>query len=233
MTPVLKLLILFFWIFELCCLHATANQRVAPLGLDSQNGTSADGILEANGERVQLFAPAALSWNSPVAISSLAFRVDDGLTSFSAVIPHIEIRMSTSSRSPATMAIDYASNVGSDEKLMFSADDVALASPGGAGPNAFGLQLQFSEPFFYNPANGSLLFRIDVSVGSFFGSRAIDSESGGSSYKMVAPGVFSVPVSQALITQFEWVAVPEPTSMALLVGVGILVASRMAFLKEQ
>lgn len=213
--------------FEVCSFGQT-NRSIAPggLGLEVRNGNTGDDILRSSaGERSQLFASTVLPWSEPVAISAMSFRLENDVPAASVIIPRIEIRLSTSIRSPDNMSMLYADNVGGDEKLVFGQNDVVLASAGGPGPNPFDLTFRFAQPFLYNPHNGNLLFRLNVSDGDIFGSRTIDAEQGGTGYKLVAPNIFSVPISQAIITEFSWSAIPEPRISVFLGSAGILFAA--------
>jgi hypothetical protein len=137
--------------FELSTRCVQANQTVAPLGLANQNGNAADDFLQTFGERSFLFSPSELSWIGPVQISGVSFRVDESELSMSAIIPRVEIRMSTSLRSPASMSTLYANTVGVDELLVYARDAVHISSVGGNSPNLFGIVFPFDQTFNYDP----------------------------------------------------------------------------------
>ncbi len=67
------------------------------------------------------------------------------------------------------MSTTFASNVGSDNTMVLSANNLAINGPGctGAGPCPFANNIAFTTPFPYNSANGPLL--IDSQLTSFGG----------------------------------------------------------------
>lgn len=209
---------------------SATNQSIIPIGLETRNGNAADNIWfqDTTNDRWQLFASSALPWSGSVSITGLSFRVDEGQAAMNTVVPRVEIRISTSPQTPATMSTLYSVNVGPDEALVFAHDNVAISSPGGAGPNAFGISFQFDQPFVYNPAAGSLFFRFNTFGRTPF-AEPVDLESGQTGAGYFAPGIFTTPVNLALVTEFEWTAVPEPSSMLLIGLVSVTLAARRIF----
>src|SRR4051812_16652854 len=110
-------------LLQICGFCATTNQTVLPLGLESQEGSTRDSVLKGGpAERNIVISSGALplSWQGPVIITGLAFRVDSESTfSFNAIVPRLEIRLSTTEKTPATMGSLYSQNAGPDSILAF------------------------------------------------------------------------------------------------------------------
>lgn len=208
------------------------NQSVAPsgLGLETRNGNSTDNVFISPNERWQLFESSALPWATPVGISSVSFRVNDGGASLNTVIPRVEITMSTSSRTASSMSTIYSENVGPNELLVYAHDNVSLFSPGGPGPNPFQITFQFDKLFIYDPTAGNLFFRLS---NSGFGQSGIDVEAGGVNYALYAPGVLPFPVGRGIVAQFSWSPIPE-ADVSILLSMGFfLFGIRSVFKKTK
>lgn len=97
---------------------------------------------------------------------------------------------------------------------------MALFSPGGAGPNPFGLRFRFDEPYEYNPSDGHLFLRL-VTFGGADGTEMIDAHSfnvGLNEAPIVSAGyTFSHPNPSArgMVIEFTWRSVPEPSALKL------------------
>ena len=112
-------------------------------------------------------------------INQIAFRAYPGTGPLSLSAASMAVYLSTSPLYPNTdngrplMSTTFASNVGSDNTLVFSGPKT-VNSPGCAGtsPCPFDVVIPLSTPFFYNPALGSLLVDVQstgltLSSGSF------------------------------------------------------------------
>lgn len=156
---------LFFGLISVIGARAQGTTQTAlPYGLESRNGTANDYIFSGRGERQEWFRGSYLAqaWQTPVLITEVAFRLTERAFSardYTATVPHIELWMTTTSQSGATLS-SWQLNAGPDAQRVFAADSLALFSPGGPGPNPFGLSFSFDQPFVHNPQQGNLLMRI-------------------------------------------------------------------------
>lgn len=203
------------------------NRTVVPAGFENQAGNTSDSILFTQSQIQQLFRASALQWDGPVQITGVAFRVTDGTSSFSAVVPRIEIYMSTSALAPERLTPNYFSNRGPDETAVFLRDNVFLIGRAGQNVNPFDLRVTFDQPFTYDSSRGNLLMYIKT-FGSGVGARNIDSQiyAGNLANSPVVSTGTSAPfggiAGYALINEFSTVAVPEP-SVGCLILLGTIV----------
>jgi hypothetical protein len=221
------------WLFILALLStaslsAQSNRTVFPAGFENQNGDLHDSILIAPYQIQELFRASSLTptWQGPVSITAIAFRVNDGnIPRYNSVIPQLEVRLSTSSRAPEQMVLNYLQNRGPDEKTVYLHSSVALSGASRQPINPFDLRLTFDQPFFYDSRSGNLFMYISTGTGGAFpGASTIDSQgfSDLSSTPVAAVGE-SLPAGggqlvlpYSLITQFSWVSVPEPSSLTFM-----------------
>jgi hypothetical protein len=210
-----------------------AGTIVAPSGLESVEGdTSAIGLFGGSARRTQLIYGSENFSSLPtggVLISELRFRMDgDYLSGFSGSAD-LEIHLSTSTQNPEFLNPQFSANIGVDEVTALPRSTISLSSvakPG--GPNAFSVVIPLPTRFHYNPASGYLLmdafvysstdvpnldWRFSTSDGVSVMVGGLTSSSGGT-------------ISHnALVTQFVFEPVPEPSTMALI-GTGIFMALR-------
>jgi hypothetical protein len=209
-------------------IFAQADRLVVPIGFENQPGNASDGVLFTGGELQQMFRASSLqaTWSTPVRITGVAFRVTEGAAaSFNAVVPRIEFRMSTSSRPLEQMSTSYNLNKGLDEMIVYAHDNVVLSGAAGQTVNPFDLKFAFDQPFTYDPAGGNLLMYMN-STGSGAGGRNIDSHIFGDGISVGSspvaytgnsgPGGSNSVIPYALINEFTWVAIPEPSVMLLV-----------------
>lgn len=205
--------------------QGTTQAVVVPFGFENQNGNSNDGIFESAGHFQELFRATSFTseWKTPVAITGIAFRVADGVPlSLQATVPQLEIRFSTSSHAPENMSTIYGANKGADETTVFLHDNVSLFGRAGQPVNPFDIAITFDQPFVYDPKLGNLLMYVTASAIVGRGTQ-IDAHGYGSldvspaSYVgSTGPfGDFQV-VPYSLVTEFSWIAVPEPSALSLI-----------------
>ena len=137
-------------------------KAVLPPSLAEVEGGSASRTLRS-GQRLQQVYGSALFPQQPLLIHQLRWRPSASAgEAFEAPVNNLEIRLSTSSAQPNSLAISFAANTGPDETLVFSGParlHSAFVGPD-AGPKAFDMVLSFSEPFLFHPAEGNLLVDI-------------------------------------------------------------------------
>jgi hypothetical protein len=204
-----------------------ASTVVVPADRENQSG---------NGEWVAGFANpttgaqtvyGAKNFSTPVMITGVAFRSneEDLFTgSFDVTIPRFSMRLTTWSGSLNSFSRFYDVNKGPDDMQVF---DGSVHWSGfnaiGNAPNAFDFQLIFTTPFVYDPSRGSLLMEFD-STGPTSTSLKI-----GADYHSHPDPAFGFTYigggleSANMITQFAFVSIPEPSTVAVLAIFGVIV----------
>jgi len=177
------------------------------------------------------------AFTGPTEITGIAFR-PDGLigAAFSTTLPDIQIDLSTTSRSANNLSTVLASNIGSDDTVVFGRGPLSLSSsdtgPTG-GPKAFDIQIVFAHPFLYAPSLGNLL--LDVRNFGGGATTQFDSENSAESVSRVFSDLNSSSGSEdttGLVTRFDASPVPETTTtvffgLLLALGVGgIVIAAK-------
>lgn len=202
--------------------QGTTQFTVFPYGLENQNGNYLDVAFQSPTEYQLILRSSYLSeiWTSPVMISGIAFRVEEGAANYNTTIPQIEVQLSTTSVQPEAMRPFWQLNSGPDVQVVYNSQNVTLSSPGGAGPNPFGLELRFSDPFRYDPQQGNLaIFLGTDGTGTFLGRRRTDAQSFGQPIELspaaIFGGVYQTPNASSPIMRFEWTAIPEPNCVVL------------------
>jgi hypothetical protein len=212
------------------------NKTVVPFGFENQNGNSVDSPFNSTAlEYQELFRGSLLAtvWQAPVVITGFAFRVEAGSnSSFDAVFPQIEIRFSTSSRTPEQMAQSYFSNRGVDEKIVYLKENVRVFATGNQPVNPFEISFKFESPFTYNPQQGNLLVYLKHGQAAGGGRiLGVDAQMFGSlnsttPYASFGSGTFGSPSAYGAIPEFEWFAIPEPGILMLLTLGGSILLGR-------
>jgi hypothetical protein len=135
-------------------------------------------------------------------ITGMFFRADPGFGAVNFDVSSLSIYLSTSPNSPSTMSTTFANNIGPDNKLVFSGTNIAWSDAGCSGPGVcpFDLGANLTTPFYYNPANGSLLVEL-IGTG-FTGSGFTDAVSfggpGGGTARVRSPTETRSPNSRSL-----------------------------------
>ena len=182
----------------------------------TNNGNSFPFGSAYSGEYQQVYTSSAFS--GPVKITNIEFfntAYNSGATAMNS--GNWAISLSTTSADWNTLSGTYASNIGTNNTLVFSGN---LAQPWAFGQT---LVINLSTPFTYNPGNGSLLMDVYATNTSapggdlFFDANGNDIMSrvyGGSLYGSVNPGY-------GLVTGFNAAPVPIPGAF-LLLGPGLV-----------
>jgi hypothetical protein len=214
----------------------STTTSVFPVGLDNQTGNSGIVLFSSNPDPInqyqQLFRSSELqkAWQTPVSISAVAFRVNNGASAFQAVIPTVEIRFSTSATPLEQMSSNYAQNKGSDELTVFLHQNVALSGAGGAGPNPFDIRFNFDRPFVYDPSKGNLLMYIATGFEVSGKSSQLDAQEyatfSGTPVISFGNGYLG-PSPVGLVSQFSSTTVPEPKLFQLAVLSGVIFFASM------
>jgi len=196
-----------------------------------------------NSSRYQQIYGASQFGSAPVFITQIAFRPDSAQPSaISQLITQFRIDLSTTSLTVANLSSTFANNLGANNTTVFNAP-ITLTSSNLAGPGntkQFDTIFTLTTPFLYNPALGNLLMdlRNFGASGNTFYDGQIDAS------QLITRLVFAdgSPSSTTgtvqgggLVTEFITVAVPEPSTIALisLSGVGILVVTGRKYFCRQ
>jgi hypothetical protein len=97
-------------------------------------------------------------------INRIAFRGHGPGVPFTATVSQLQVNLSTTSKRPDALSSTFADNVGSDDTQVFSGPLPAAVTFTG-DPTNFEVVVNFTTPFFYNPAKGNLLLDIRNSQG--------------------------------------------------------------------
>ena len=114
----------------------------------------------------QVFDASQFSRLSPGGglINRIAFRGHGPGVPFTATVPQLQVNLSTTSKMPDGLSSTFADNVGSDDTQVFSGPLQTAVTFAGDATN-FEVVVNFTTPFFYDPAEGNLLLDIRNSQG--------------------------------------------------------------------
>jgi hypothetical protein len=155
-------------------------------------------------------------------INGLAFRLKGG-TGLGALLPDIQINLSTTGREPDGMSLVFSENVGGNDTLVLGPGPFYLRNNVPGAPSGFPVLIELNQPFYYNPQAGNLLMDVRYNLapppGDPPGPFDASWGPGDSISSLFARGVGSVTGTAdtiGLVTAFEITPVPEPGSLFLL-----------------
>lgn len=137
-----------------------------------------DSFVASGSQRYQQVYDAS-DFPGPITIGAIWFRPDAGSgAAFSATISAIEVRLSTTSRTPTTLSATFADNVGADETVVYDgALPLSSSFEGPAeGPKLFDIQIPLETSFSYDPGDGNLLLDVRNFTGE--GTTPFNAEAG-------------------------------------------------------
>ena len=151
---------------------------VAPNNLENSDASFGAGVFRAPGYRLQsVYGAIHFPPDIGLLITELRFRPDRAAGfAFSTTVASIQVNLSTTTKDPDELSSTFASNVGSDDTVVFSGS-LSLSSQFTGpvnGPKDFDMVIPLTTPFLYNPAAGNLL----VEFRNFSGSTEASPLSG-------------------------------------------------------
>jgi hypothetical protein len=220
----------------LCGPLARADAIVVPNTVATAEGNDSNfGPFFDNSVRYQQVYSASQfpSSTGPLRITQIAFRPDGSVTDPTLIIlfDSVQIDLSTTSSTPGTLSTVFANNVGADDATVFNSFVFAHATVAGpsGGPDDFTVTFDIT-PFTYDPSAGNLLLDVRAFESGGGISAPFDAESNSPFTAHVDAASISAtsgsPFAIGLVTQFQFTAVPEPSTLmlgslgALLVGGG-------------
>jgi hypothetical protein len=164
-----------------------------------------------------------------IEINALAFRIDERnlSSSFSVIVPGINIFMSTTSKTFTDVSNMFANNVGGELLQVMPTTDLPL-SGSRTSATSFDVVIPLRNSFKYDRTSGNLL--VDIRVRQNSDVPLLDQHGlPNSSFSVFGPSdsPAGTVTSQGLITRFTYAVVPEPSVISLLsIGGLMFVAKR-------
>ena len=203
---------------------------VPPANANTSGTGGTFSLLQSDYTGQQVYGASLLS-GLPVGavINGFRFRLAPGQSTMTSATssPHFDISIGPSAFHPGSLSTSTAGNEGPGTVLARSGPITFPANSfvGGAGPNPFGPLISFTTPYMYTGLDLLLTF----SDAAFSTSVTFDAQAGlfSDAQGQQNIGVYNsstVPQSVngfALIVQFNYVAVPEP-STSMLAGLPVL-----------
>lgn len=183
-------LVLAFGFF--CQVHLSAQVSPTPSAIVVPSNMASNDFGFGSGSlksilRIQTVYGASLFPTGALAITELRFRPDYVYGyAFTTTVANLEVRLSTTTNAPDRLSKIFASNAGTDEKVVFSGS-LGLSSQfigPPAGPKVFDIVIPLTTPFVYAPAWGNLLVEIRNSSGSAACPLAGQSSTGDSASRL-------------------------------------------------
>jgi len=220
----------FAFLVSACAACAQGTlQVVVPSGLANVEGNTSTSDLFSTTPRqmVQVYAASefGLSAGTTGLISSASFRLDGATAqSFGGVWPSATIYLSTTTRTPDSLSPILSDNVGGDAIQVFGGSLVIRATNTGVSPRMFEILMQFTTPFYYDPARGNLSMYILTTSGPtnlILDAEGTFGDSVGRVYGPAGPNSGTVD-SVGLVTRFGITPVPEPKPVIIALLMSML-----------
>ena len=218
-----------------CAALAQPSNMVVPNGLANVEGNSSTSDpFTSSSFRLQMVFDAsqfAIPAGASGRIDSLWFRLDGGTTNNpSMFFGGGSVTLSLTPVGPDGLSPVFANNVGANAVTIFNG---AMSFGGvlqpGADPQPFHQTILAFSPFWYNPQQGNLLLDIRGRSGQVFFPGTLDAQSvfGDSISRVYANSELltsGIADTLGLVTRFDMLVVPEPSTWALLLTGSALLA---------
>ena len=159
--------------------------------------------------------------------SQVGFRIDESFGHFfGTTLPDIQIDLSTTSKAPDGLSATFADNVGTDDRVVVNRGKLQIFSSGPANVGNFSIVMNFTTPFFYNPASGKLLMDVhyyeaprpgfDAQNPGFWDATSVSGDAVSSLYARDVSSTIGTANTTGLIAAFTVTPIPEPATLSLL-----------------
>lgn len=211
------------WLATALCMSAFAGTIVVPNAYTNSPGGSNGTEPSSPTSIVSQALWASNQFPGPIEITGMFFRADPGFGPVNFDISSLNVYLSTSPNTPSTMSTTFANNIGPDNTLVLSGTNIVWSDAGCSGPGVcpFDLGASLTTPFYYNPANGSLLVELVGTgfTGSGFTDAVVFGGPAGGVARVTATGSTTAPTGTLAygnsINEFTFTAVPEPASLTM------------------
>jgi hypothetical protein len=160
-----------------------------------------------------------------IAITGVAFRKEETTrSSIDVVVPRIILTMSIFPGTVSNATGDFSGNL--NRVTVFDSENVHLFAPAGTQPHtAFSLRFNFAQPFLYDRRLGQLTLNIQShqTSGQLGSVDAQFSSTGEGRYFYYEPGLIPKSSGEVIVSEFSYVAVPEPSGVMLMAAGSLLV----------
>lgn len=193
------------------------------------NATTVNPCLSTASRRYQQVYAASefQAAQSPQAIRGIRFRIATATGTFYLSGSYMEVRLSTTTRSPDGLSTTFADNVGADETLVYAGTNFQFVGSSSLG--RFSISTLFQQPFHYDHALGNLLVEIRMPGSYSFSGYSLDATNATGDavsrlYANATNALTGAADSAGAITQFVFQdtvltnLVPEITSDGLVFG---------------
>lgn len=207
---------------------AQCGELVVPGSLENVEGNQSNAFpfnLGVSYRYQQVYGASEFDPSEPLLITEIRFRPDFVAgSSFSSVLPDVQVNLSTTAAAPDGLSSTYADNIGPDDTVVSSGPLPLSSDATGFGPLDFDIVVPLNTPFLYDPTQGNLL--LDVrNYGGGVWTTAFDAEDtiGDATSRVTTNHIVgsvdsptaSLNDSWGLVTQFVY----EAASLAVLIDV--------------
>jgi len=162
-------------------------------------------------------------------ITALGFNLSS-VQSIGGGLPDIQIDFSTTSMPVDSLSTTFSANVGADDTIVYARGGLLILQNNPAAPPGFGVLINLTTPFFYNPAAGNLLMDVrnyraggtSTGPGAFNAANELG-DTVSRVYAFAVSDASGIADTFGLNTAFVVTPIPEPGSVILLLaGLSVL-----------